>query len=137
PLTDDIDGIRLEAPHGETLPERGFESGTEGFVAPPEDGADVEVVVDPTSERLQVLQPFPAWDGNDLVELPVLLKAAGKCTTDHISAAGPWLRYRGHLENICGNLFLGVVNAFTGDAGTGRSIVDGEKRPYPDIARQA
>jgi aconitate hydratase len=135
PLTDDIDGVRLEAPHGETLPQRGFESGTEGFVAPPDDGSNVEVVVDPASERLQVLEPFPAWDGNDLVELPVLLKAQGKCTTDHISAAGKWLRYRGHLENISQNLFLGVVNAFTGQAGEGRCPVHETTEPYPDVAR--
>src|SRR5437764_757149 len=107
PLTDDIDGIRLEAPHGETLPERGFESGTEGFVAPPEDGSSVDVVVDPDSERLQLLEPFAPWDGNDLVELPVLLKAQGKCTTDHISAAGKWQRFRGHLAHLSANRFLG------------------------------
>jgi len=137
PLTDEIDGVRLAAPEGETLPARGFEPGEDGFLAPPDDGSGIDVVVDPTSERLQLLEPFPAWDGRDLIELPVLLKAAGKCTTDHISAAGPWLRYRGHLENISGNLFLGVVNAFTGDAGTGRCIVHGEKEPYPDVARHA
>ncbi len=135
PLTDDIDGVRLEEPHGETLPQRGFESGTEGFVAPPEDGSDVEVVVDPNSERLQLLEPFPAWDGEDYVELPVLMKAKGKCTTDHISAAGKWLRFRGHLENISGNLFLGAVNAFTGEAGAGRCPVHETTEPYPDAAR--
>src|SRR5438270_3136386 len=135
PLTDEIDGMRLEEPRGETLPKRGFESGTEGFVAPPEDGADVEVVVDPTSERLQLLEPFPAWNGDDYTDLPVLMKAQGKCTTDHISAAGKWLRYRGHLENICGNLFLGVVNAFTNDVGSGRCPVHGATEPYPDVAR--
>jgi aconitate hydratase len=137
PLTDDIDGVHLTEPVGETLPSRGFESGDEGFLPPPENGSGIEVVVDPKSERLQLLEPFPAWDGADFLEFPVLLKAAGKCTTDHISAAGPWLQYRGHLENICGNLFLGVVNAFTGDAGTGRCIVHGEKEPYPEIARHA
>ena len=119
PLTDKIDGVRLDEPQGVTLPERGFESGTEGFVAPPEDTSDVEVVVDPTSERLQLLEPFPAWDGEDYVDMPVLMKAQGKCTTDHISAAGKWLRFRGHLENISGNLFLGAINAFTGEAGSG------------------
>jgi aconitate hydratase len=142
PLTDDLETetgerVRLDAPVGETLPSRGFEPGEAGFLAPPEDGSGVEVVVDPHSDRLQLLEPFPAWSGEDYIDLPVLLKAAGKCTTDHISAAGPWLRYRGHLENISGNLFLGVVNAFTGDAGTGRCIVHGEKEPYPDIARHA
>ena len=135
PLTDEIDGVRLEEPVGQTLPEKGFESGTEGFVAPPEDGTRVDVVVDPASERLQLLEPFPAWDGNDYVELPVLLKAQGKCTTDHISAAGKWLRFRGHLENISGNLFLGAVNAFTGETGSGRCPVHGAVEPYPDAAR--
>src|SRR5437764_14720342 len=135
PLTDDIDGVHLEEPHGVTLPQRGFESGTEGFVAPPEDPAEVEVVVDPNSERLQLLEPFPAWDGDDYTDLPVLMKAQGKCTTDHISAAGKWLRYRGHLENISGNLFLGAINAFTGEAGSGRCPVHGSTEPYPDAAR--
>ena len=88
----------------------------------------------PTSDRLQLLAPFLAWDGNDYQGLPVLMKAQGKCTTDHISAAGPWLKFRGHLENICGNLFAGAVNAFTGNAGTGKDITDGETRPYPEIA---
>ena len=135
PLTDTVDGVRLEAPVGQTLPARGFESGTEGFVAPPGDGSDTEVVIDPSSERLQLLQPFPAWDGEDYVGLPVLMKAQGKCTTDHISAAGKWLRYRGHLENISGNLFLGAVNAFTGETGSGRCPVHSAVEPYPDAAR--
>jgi aconitate hydratase len=84
---------------------------------------------------LQLLEPFPAWDGHDYLSLPVLLKAKGKCTTDHISAAGPWLRYRGHLENISGNLFAGVVNAYTGIAGEGIDPSDGQTRPFPDIAK--
>jgi aconitate hydratase len=137
PLTDEIDGVRLEPPVGEIIPDRGFESGEEGFVAPPAEGSGVEVVVDPDSERLQLLEPFEAWDGHDYVELPVLLKAQGKCTTDHISAAGKWLKFRGHLENICQNLFLGVVNAFTGEAGSGRCIVHEEPESFPDIARHA
>ena len=137
PLTDSIDGVKLEPPVGEVIPSRGFESGEEGFLAPPADGSSVEVKVDPSSDRLQLLEPFPAWDGNDYIELPVLLKAQGKCTTDHISAAGKWLKFRGHLENICQNLFLGVVNAFTGQAGEGRCIVHGEVESFPDIARHA
>jgi aconitate hydratase len=132
---DDGTEVRLEVPVGEELPDRGFEGGDEGFVAPPADGSGIAVRVDPASERLQLLEPFPAWDGRDFVELPVLLKARGKCTTDHISAAGPWLRYRGHLENISGNLFLGAVNAFTGEAGTGKDQLDGATKPFPDIAR--
>ena len=119
PLTDTLTSgrrqqVRLEPPVGEQLPARGFDPGETGFLAPPADGAGVEVEVDPDSERLQLLEPFAPWDGEDYVDLPVLMKATGKCTTDHISAAGPWLKYRGHLENISGNLFLGAVNAFTG-----------------------
>ena len=87
--------------------------------------------INPNSERLQRLTPFPAWDGRDFVELPVLLKAAGKCTTDQISAAGKWLRYRGHLENISANLFNGVVNAFTGATGEGKDPLDGADAAVP------
>ena len=94
----------------------------------------MEVAVDPDSDRLQLLTPFPAWDGADYVDLPVLLKAKGKCTTDQISAAGKWLQYRGHLENISGNLFAGVTNAFTGAVGEGKDPLDGETRAFPDIA---
>jgi aconitate hydratase len=131
------EAVRLDPPVGEQLPSRGFDPGESGFVAPPDDRSDVDVRVAPGSERLQLLEPFAPWDGRDLVELPVLMKAAGKCTTDHISAAGPWLRYRGHLENISGNLFLGVVNGFRDDveAGHGKDPLDGEIRSFPDIAR--
>ena len=135
PLTDDIDGVRLDPPSGDELPDKGFEPGEAGFVAPPEDGSSVEVVVRPDSDRLQLLEPFPPWDGRDLVGLPVLLKAMGKCTTDHISAAGPWLRYRGHLDNISRNLFLGAVNAFTGEPGSGRCPVHGTHESFPEAAR--
>ncbi len=85
---------------------------TAGFVAPAEDGNKVEVKVDPKSDRLQLLTSFTPWDGKDLVDLPVLLKAFGKCTTDHISMAGPWLKYRGHLDNISNNMFIGAINAY-------------------------
>jgi aconitate hydratase len=140
PLTDTLtnaqgDEVRLDVPVGEELPAQGFTPGESGFIAPPEDASGVDVVVDPASERLQLLAPFDAWDGNDYVDLPILVKAAGKCTTDHISAAGPWLRYRGHLENISGNLFLGAVNAYTGEAGTGLDVLDGARKPYPEIAK--
>jgi aconitate hydratase len=132
--------VSLEPPVGEQLPARGFTRGEPGFVAPPADGAAVDVAVAPASERLQLLAPFDPWDGADFVELPVLMKAAGKCTTDHISAAGPWLKFRGHLENISGNLFLGAVNAFQPggaayEPGHGKDPLDGEVRSYPDIAR--
>lgn len=93
-----------------------------------------DVVIDPASERLQRLDPFPAWDGSDFTDLPVLVKAKGRCTTDHISAAGAWLRFRGHLENISANLFLGVTNAFTGAVGSGTDPLLGTVRPLPDIA---
>ena len=141
PLTDTLtndagEEVRLSVPVGVELPAQGFTPGESGFIAPPEDGSGVEVVVDPASDRLQLLEPFPAWDGGDFVELPVLMKAKGKCTTDHISAAGPWLKYRGHLENISGNLFAGAVNAFTGEAGTGKDVTDGQYRPYPEIAKR-
>jgi aconitate hydratase len=133
PLTDRIDGVRLEEPVGVDLPVRGFAPGESGFRAPPVAG-DVEITVDPASERLQLLTPFPAWGGADFIDLPVLLRARGKCTTDQISAAGSWLRYRGHLERISGNLFAGVTNAFTGAAGRGKDPIDGETRAFPDVA---
>lgn len=117
------------------LPSAGFEDGTSMFIAPPEDGADMEVTVSPTSDRLQLLTPFPKWDGNDYAELPILGKGVGKVTTDHISMAGPWLKYRGHLENISGNLYLGVVNAYTGVSEGAIDPTDGETKPYPEIAK--
>jgi aconitate hydratase len=136
PLTDEIDGVRLEPPVGVDLPERGFDTGASGFLAPPENGDGVEVLVSPTSDRLQLLTPFPAWNGDDYADLPVLMKAKGKCTTDQISAAGEWLQYRGHLENISGNLFAGVTNAFTGVVGEGKDPLDGVTRAYPEIAKR-
>ena len=117
------------------LPSAGFEDGTSMFIAPPEDGADIEVTVSPTSDRLQLLTPFPKWDGNDYAELPILGKGVGKVTTDHISMAGPWLKYRGHLENISGNLYLGVVNAYTGVSEGAIDPTDGETKSYPEIAK--
>jgi aconitate hydratase len=137
PVAGRIGGVRLAPPAGTDLPPDGFVAeaarparpvhGSGGATAGP-------VAVRPGSQRLQLLAPFPAWDGADYLDLPVLLKAAGRCTTDHISAAGRWLRYRGHLENISGNLFLGVTNAFTGRTGEGADPTDGQTRPYPDIA---
>jgi aconitate hydratase len=136
-LTNDVgEEVRLTVGAGEELPADGFDPGEETFQAPPVDGSGVDVSVSPTSDRLQVLTPFPAWDGEDITDLAVLVKAQGKCTTDHISMAGPWLRYRGHLENISGNVYMGVVNAFTGEVGTGLDVTDGETRAYPEIARR-
>ena len=121
---------------GEVLPDRGYDPGEDTFVPPPADGSGISVVVSPTSDRLQLLEPFAPWDGNDYIDLPVLMKAQGKCTTDHISAAGKWLRFRGHLENISGNLFIGVVNAFTGAVGEGKDQTDGATRSFPEIAKR-
>jgi aconitate hydratase len=143
PTTDTItapDGseVRLDAPVGEVLPDRGYDPGQNTFTAPPADGSGVVVEVSPTSDRLQLLDAFPAWDGNDYLGLPVLMKAKGKCTTDHISAAGKWLTYRGHLENISGNLFLGAINAY-GDqyeAGHGKDVRDGSVDTYPNLAKK-
>jgi aconitate hydratase len=128
--------VHLEPPAADELPSAGFDPGESGFIAPPASGRDVEVIVRPDSERLHLLEPFPAWDGHDLLGLRVLLKAVGKCTTDHISPAGPWLRYRGHLANISQNLFTGVNNAFSLDEpGTGIDGRDGSRQPLPDLAR--
>ncbi len=134
-LTNDAgESVQLIVPVGEELPSDGFDPGESGFIAPPSDPTSVDVVVSPTSDRLQVLTPFEPWDGNDYADLALLVKATGKCTTDHISMAGPWLKYRGHLENISGNLFLGAINAFTGAAGEGKDQIDGETKPFPEIA---
>ncbi len=141
PLTDTItneqgEEVKLEPPTGEELPPRGFVPGESGFVEPPDNGSDIEVVIPEGSERLQFLTPFQPWDGKDLADLPVLMKARGKCTTDHISPAGPWLRFRGHLDNISKNLFIGAVNAFTGEIGKGKNVFTGETGVnYSTIAR--
>jgi aconitate hydratase len=127
--------VKLDAPRGDILPANGYNEGEDTFTAPPADGSSVTVAVSPTSDRLQLLQPFTAWNGKDYIGLPVLMKAQGKCTTDHISAAGKWLTYRGHLENISGNLFIGAVNAFGGAVGEGLDVIDGSRRSYPDIAK--
>jgi aconitate hydratase len=140
PLTDPLENaegerVRLEPPSGDELPRRGFTAGESGFVPPAKNGSKIAVKVSPSSERLQVLQPFPAWDGEDISDVPVLLKAKGKCTTDHISPAGKWLKYRGHLDNISGNMFIGAVNAFSGEAGTGKNILTGERKEFSQVAR--
>ncbi|MDG2429089.1 MAG: aconitate hydratase [Acidimicrobiales bacterium] len=135
-INDAGEEVRLEVGAGEELPTAGFDPGRATFVAPPTNGCDIEVSVSPKSDRLQLLTPFAAWDGEDLTDLTVLVKASGKCTTDHISMAGPWLKYRGHLENISGNVYMGAVNAFTGEVGTGWDATDGETRSFPEIARR-
>src|SRR5690606_141060 len=141
PLTDELvndkgEKVKLDPPTGEELPPRGFTEGSSGFVPPAEDGESVEVIVDPNSERLQLLEPFPAWNGKDFIDLPVLLKAKGKCTTDHISMAGPWLRFRGHLDNISNNMFIGATNAFTDETGRVKNIFTGEYKSVPEVARE-
>jgi aconitate hydratase len=128
--------VRFAAPSADELPVNGFDPGESGFLAPSDDPSSVSVVVQPGSERLELLEPFPAWDGADLTGLRVLMKAVGKCTTDHISPAGPWLRYRGHLTNISGNLFIGVNNAFALEpAGSGVDVRDGSITPLPQLAK--
>lgn len=140
PLSDSLvneegETVYLTPPGGDELPRNGFEKGQEGYIAPPANGTHVKVV-SPDSERIELLDPFPAWEGGDLENLVILLKAEGKCTTDHISPAGPWLKYRGHLDKISNNLFTGAVNALTGETGKGRNLLTGEVSvPFSDIAR--
>lgn len=126
-------------PKGSELPPSGFVFSKEGLIPVNSDvGArrKIKVEISPNSDRLSFLEPFAAWDGKDIENLPVLMKAAGKCTTDHISQAGPWLKYRGHLQNISENMFIGAINAFSGEAGKGLNVLTGERgQSYPDIAK--
>ncbi|TDT16810.1 aconitase [Ilumatobacter fluminis] len=146
PTTDTItapDGteVSLDPPVGQVLPDAGYDPGEDTFTPPPADSSDVEVIVSPSSDRLQLLDPFPAWSGDDYRDLPILVKAQGKFTTDHISMAGPWLKYRGHLENISGNLYLGAVNAYTNadgsayEVGHGKNVLTGDTQTFPEIAK--
>jgi len=140
PLTDVLtndrgEKVKLEPPTGVELPARGFDPGDSGYVEPAQDGSKVQVIVDPHSDRLQLLSPFLPWEGLDLLDMPVLVKAKGKCTTDHISPAGKWLKYRGHLDNISNNLFSGALNAFSGEAGKGKNIFTGEVKTFAEVAR--
>jgi aconitate hydratase len=136
PVTDTLtaaDGtkIHFEPPVGEELPAKGFAEEGEGFEAPVDNGDKVKIDVAPGSDRLALLSPFPKWDGKDFSECVILLKAKGKCTTDHISPAGPWLKYRGHLDKISDNAFLGAVNAYTGETGKVTNVVTGEADRVP------
>ena len=99
--------FKLQPPSGDTLPQRGFDAGEDTYQAPVADSSNLKVDVDPKSQRLQLLEPFDAWNGQDLNEMAILIKIKGKCTTDHISPAGVWLKYRGHLDNISNNMFIG------------------------------
>ncbi len=125
----------LEAPTGYDLPEKGFEVEDLGYQTPAEDGSDVEVVIDANSERLQVLKPFAPWDGQNITGAKLLIKAKGKCTTDHISMAGPWLRFRGHLDNISNNMLTGAVNFYTDEVNSVKNQLNGEYGPVPDVQR--
>jgi len=128
--------FRFTPPAAEELPRDGFARGEEGYDPPAEDGDQVTVEIPAGSERLQLLQPFPAWDGRDFVDLPILVKTRGKTTTDHISPAGRWLLYRGHLDRISDNMFLGAVNAFSGETGKGLNVFTGERGvPFAKVAR--
>ena len=142
PLKDELtasDGtkFKLEPPKpAPEVPAEGFVRPDGIFVAPPEDSHDVEVIIDPNSKRLQRLEPFTKWDGQDYDELPIMVKAKGKCTTDHISPAGAWLSLRGHLDNLSDNMLLGAVNAFNDEIGKGKNILNNQLESFSSIARQ-
>ncbi len=127
--------VKLDEPQGKELPTNNFMKDEDGYLAPAADGSRVEVKIAPESERLQALSPFPAWNGGDILDAPVLLKAKGKCTTDHISMAGPWLRFRGHLDNISNNMFIGAINFFNDKANSVKNQLTGEYDEVPKVAR--
>jgi len=140
PLTDELTGadgkkFKLDSPYGDELPTKGFDPGMDTYEAPPKDGSAVKVDVDPKSQRLQLLEPFDKWDGKDLTDLTILIKVKGKCTTDHISAAGPWLKYRGHLDNISNNMFITATNAENNDLNKVKNQRTGQWGAVPDTAR--
>ena len=140
PITDTLtnengEQVKLEEPKGMLYPPKGFEVKDRGFKPPVENGSKIEIKVSPKSERLQLLKPFEPWDGENLTGMRVLIKALGKCTTDHISPAGPWLRYRGHLENISNNLLTGAVNAFNGRTNSVKNQLTGEYAPVPEVTK--
>lgn len=125
----------MDAPTGWELPPNGFDVEDAGFVAPAEDGSGIDVAISPESKRLQVLSPFEAWNGKNIEGAKLLIKAYGKCTTDHISMAGPWLRFRGHLDNISDNCLIGAVNAYNQQVNTVKNQLTGEYGPVPATAR--
>jgi aconitate hydratase len=140
PLTDTLTNaegqqVKLDEPRGLELPAKGFAVEDAGYQAPAEDGSSVQVLVSPTSDRLQLLDSFPAWEGTDLKGLKLLIKAKGKCTTDHISMAGPWLKYRGHLDNISNNMLIGAVNAFNDATNKVKNQLNGEYGEVPATQR--
>jgi aconitate hydratase len=141
PITDTLvnekgEKVKLDEPTGNELPPKGFAVDDPGYQAPAADGSNVKVLVEPTSQRLQLLDPFAAWDGMDFKGLKLLIKAKGKCTTDHISMAGPWLKYRGHLDNISNNLLIGAVNAFNGKTDSVKNQLNGTYDSVPKVQRQ-
>lgn len=140
PITDTLindkgEQVKLDPPSGDELPVRGFAVEDAGYQAPAEDGSQVVVDVKPDSQRLQLLYPFPAWEGTDLLGLKLLIKVKGKCTTDHISMAGPWLKYRGHLDNISNNLLIGAVNYFNDKTNSVKNQLTGNYAPVPETQR--
>lgn len=140
PLTDTLtnekgEQVKLDAPSGDELPKNGFAVEDAGYQAPAADGSGVNVIVEPTSKRLQLLDPFAAWEGTDLKGLKLLIKAKGKCTTDHISMAGPWLKFRGHLDNISNNMLIGAVNFFNEKTDNIKNQLTGEYGPVPATQR--
>ena len=140
PITDTLtndkgEQVKLDEPTGQELPPRGFSVEDAGYQAPAADGSQVNVVVDPASKRLQLLAPFQAWEGTDLQGLKLLIKAKGKCTTDHISMAGPWLKFRGHLDNISNNMLIGAVNFFNEKTDSVKNQLTGEYAPVPATQR--
>ncbi len=140
PLTDTLTNesgqqVMLDVPQGIEMPIKGFAVEDAGYLAPAEDGSTVEVKVSPTSDRLQLLDPFKAWEGTDILGLKLLIKAKGKCTTDHISMAGPWLKYRGHLDNISNNMLIGAINFFNLKSDTVKNELTGEYGPVPATQR--
>jgi aconitate hydratase len=134
-VSDNGEHVLLDPPFGDELPQKGFMKDTKGFLAPSKNGFNTTIKMPPNSERLQFLEPFSPWDGKDFVDVPLLLKVKGKCTTDHISPAGAWLRYRGHLNNLSKNMFLGAINAFNGNAGETKNLFTGEYKPVHEVAR--
>jgi len=139
PLTDTLKGadgveFKLSAPHADELPVRGFDPGEDTYQGPPADGSHLEVDVSPESQRLQLLTPFDKWDGKDLVDMTILIKTKGKCTTDHISAAGPWLKFRGHLDNISNNMFLTAENASNGEM---NSVLNADTKEFGAVPATA
>ncbi|HCO66534.1 MAG TPA: aconitate hydratase, partial [Dysgonomonas sp.] len=141
PITDTLvndkgEQVKLAEPSGYELPEKGFAVDDLGYVEPFKDGNHIQVSIAPDSNRLQELKPFPAWDGKDIEQLALLIKAKGKCTTDHISMAGPWLRFRGHLDNISDNMLIGAVNAFNDKTNSVLNVSTGEYEPVPQLARK-